>query len=144
MITIRHPFRLAAVLVALLLVGCEVSDTLKSRSGLDGPGAGFFTPNFGDAYEVVLEATAFTAPPRLGPERLELYVRYSGGCAPHDFHLHARRDGATAELWLRHDAHGDSCEASLTEQLAVPADGSLATAEEVFLLLPDGTSFRLR
>lgn len=55
-------------------------------------------------------------------DKLSLKVSYSGGGEKHDFTLFASEgflesSPVQAELFLFHDAHGDSCEALITEEL---------------------------
>ena len=59
---------------------------------------------------------------RVEDDLLALRVAYSGGCEPHDFFV-CWRDGSfletdpvQARLAVFHDAHGDQCEAYLTEE----------------------------
>lgn len=55
-------------------------------------------------------------------DTLEITVSYSGGCEEHEFQLcwdgaFMESDPVQARLTLGHDAHGDACEAYLTETL---------------------------
>ena len=70
--------------------------------------------DFGDAYTV-----SESAPISVSSDSLRVTVSYGGGCAAHTFELRSR--GADSrEVWLVHDANGDTCEALLTERLAFP------------------------
>lgn len=105
----------ALVVFAGLVVGCE----------LIGPG----TPRRDDDRVVVSERLpAHRAPARVtaadatGP-RLHLRVQYGGGCAAHEWVLHAHPAlthsvPPTATLRLGHDANGDPCDAVVTDTLA--------------------------
>ncbi len=70
-----------------------------------------------DEYEIETGADA----PAIEDDRLTLTVSYSGGCASHDFTLVAddefreEPDSVYLEVFVAHNANGDSCEAYLTE-----------------------------
>lgn len=90
-----------AFLALALASGCSLS----SDSGdLD----------FGDAYTV-----SESAPISVSGDSLRVTVSYGGGCAAHTFELRSR-EADSREVWLVHDANGDTCEALLTERLAFP------------------------
>ena len=59
---------------------------------------------------------------RIRGDALLVDVGYSGGCEEHTFELHAGLGWTLANppgkyIVIAHDAHGDACEAYLTEQL---------------------------
>ena len=123
-------FKTAAFIGLLIALGCEVTDTLLSE------------PNFGDTYSVVTDDPA-TAP-RLDTEGLHTTVQYGGGCKAHLFDVEFRVAGDTTEIWLRHDANNDACEAFLTETLQLPVSARALETPNVVLLVPDGSAYPLR
>ncbi len=55
-------------------------------------------------------------------DTLTLLVSYSGGCEKHDFALYGlsyfmKSNPVQSNIYLTHDAHGDLCEAYITEKL---------------------------
>lgn len=60
---------------------------------------------------------------RLEGTTLRLKASFSGGCAQHDFVLYGtmtfgKSNPPTTSIRLGHDAHGDACEAYLTQEIA--------------------------
>ncbi|WP_412068996.1 hypothetical protein [Rubrivirga sp. IMCC43871] len=106
------------LLAALVLAACD--------STASGP------PDVGGTYRV--ESAS------LDGDVLTAVVSYSGGCQEHTFEPRSRSAATATELWLVHDAHNDTCEAYLTETLAlaVVSDGPTV------LLTPSGGEIRLR
>ncbi|MEO0559318.1 MAG: hypothetical protein AAF170_14165 [Bacteroidota bacterium] len=76
-------------------------------------------PDLGDAYVVEMDSA-----PLLDGDVLQVTVSYSGGCERHEFELGTSATGPEHELWLKHDANNDTCEAYITERLriSVPRD----------------------
>jgi hypothetical protein len=76
-------------------------------------------PIVSDDFELPGEPEA--SEPRAAGNLLFLDVSFAGGCEPHTFQLCYRVDDPSeptlAGLFLTHDAHGDTCEAYLTESL---------------------------
>ena len=114
----------------IIALGCEVSNSLSSA------------PDFGDAYSVLPEGPIAT--PRLDADGLHVTVQYSGGCKAHVFDVHFRSAGNTTEVWLKHDANNDACEAFLTEPLQRTISTRVLETPNVVLLAPDGSVFPLR
>ena len=98
--------RLFALSLAAVLIGLAACDTTSST-----------IPTFGDPYSVERRPE-----PVLEGDSLRVTVSYSGGCSEHSFAVASSLAGT--ELWLRHDANGDSCEAYLTQDLYLPVDTS--------------------
>jgi hypothetical protein len=96
--------------------------------------------DFGDPYEIAAD----TQVPRLSATELLLTVRYSGGCADHDFDVHAHTEGSTTTLWLQHDGKDDPCDAYPSESLTVRLSQAVLTATHIVLLSPDGKTYALR
>ena len=72
-------------------------------------------PDLGDAYVVEMSPD-----PLLDGDVLRVAVSYSGGCEDHTFELGFSTANPEPELWLKHDANGDLCEAYITDTLAIP------------------------
>ncbi len=123
---------LATFACTMLVIGCEVTDALSTEI------------DFGDPYVIATETTPPAVQPRLDAEGLHLTVQYSGGCKTHAFFVQFLRRGDTTEVWLRHDARADPCEAYLTETLTRAVPMRVLDTEHVVLLAPDGASFKLR
>lgn len=69
----------------------------------------------GDAYQIVRT-------PHVANDSLRLTVQYAGGCARHQFSLHASRvfmesHPVQSPLVLHHDANGDHCRSLITREL---------------------------
>jgi hypothetical protein len=132
-------------LLALSLTGCELFH-IDGSNPLPGE---FAELEFGDGYDV---ATYLTNPdntlrdvrPLLDGDTLQVTVQYGGGCKEHTFEVQARTRGAAAELWMRHDANDDLCEAYLTETLRLPVPPQALGASTITLLAPGGHTFDLR
>jgi hypothetical protein len=65
--------------------------------------------------------TAVIADASVTGNSLRLAVVYTGGCEAHAFTVHAARsfrstDPPEIDLYLGHDAHGDACESSISEE----------------------------
>ena len=78
-------------------------------------------PTFGDPYTVQRRPA-----PVLEGDSLRVTVSYSGGCESHHFDVMSSLAGT--ELWLHHDANGDTCDAYLTRELYLPVDTSRLSA----------------
>ena len=109
---------MTGILMIWMLMGCEKSNPVSSqRNGVDT----LSVSNGGDAvFSANDPATIVEA--EIDGDVLILKVVFSGGCEPHDFRLEF--DGnfmesypVQANLFLYHDAHGDACEAEITEEL---------------------------
>ena len=122
--------KMAAVLGLLIAIGCEVTDSLSSE------------PNFGDPYTV--DTAPPSVAPRLDTKGLPVTVQHSGGCRGHRYIVHFRIHGDTTELWLQHNARGDTCEALITNSLLLHVSLRVLETEHVVLLAPDGGVFTLR
>ena len=129
-------FALGLCLGVGLAGGCQVTDSLNSVLG-EGIA-------FGDAYQIITDGTPQTALPRLDVADLHVWVRYSGGCRTHGFRVSTRRHDDTVELWLKHDANDDLCEALILEERVLPVPTDVLTAPRIVLLGPDGTTWPLR
>jgi len=125
-------FKTTALIGLIIALGCEVTDNLSSE------------PEFGDPYTIATALTPNTTAPRLDASGLHVTVQYSGGCRTHDFQLQYRIQHETTEIWLRHDGHGDLCEAYLTETRQLAVSFRALETENVVLLAPNGTIFSLR
>ncbi len=71
-------------------------------------------------------------------------VQHSGGCRGHRYIVHFRIHGDTTELWLQHNAKGDTCEALITRPLLLDVSLRVLETEHVVLLAPGGGVFTLR
>ena len=98
--------RLLALSALTALIGLAACDTTSST-----------IPVFGDPYRVERRPA-----PVLEGDTLRLTVSYTGGCEDHDFELAYSLEGT--ELWLRHDANEDMCEAAIKESLDIAVDSS--------------------
>ena len=125
-------FKTTALIGLIIALGCEVTDNLSSE------------PEFGDPYTIATAVTPNTTAPRLDASGLHVTVQYSGGCRTHDFQLQYRIQHETTEIWLRHDGHGDLCEAYLTKTRQLAVSFRALETENVVLLAPNGTIFSLR
>lgn len=123
-------FKLIASLSVIIALGCEVTDSLSTE------------PNFGDSYTIVTDGSGVT--PRLDADNLHVTVQYGGGCEPHLFDLHYQVIGDTTEIWLEHDANGDTCEAYLSATLQRPVSVRALETPNVVLLVPGGEVITLR
>ena len=112
--------RLFLLLPLLVLAACDLAGT----DGVD----------YGDPYRLTLQTE-----PTLVDDKLSVPVDYGGGCAAHTFSVRSRLDGGTAEVWLVHDANGDSCEALISETVTAGVPAEVAAAERVALLVPATT-----
>ncbi len=124
--------KMAAALGLLIAIGCEVTDSLSSE------------PNFGDPYTVATDTAPPSVAPRLDTKGLHVTVQHSGGCRGHRYIVHFRVHGDTTELWLQHNARGDTCEALITKPLLLHVSLRVLETEHVVLLAPDGGVFTLR
>ncbi len=117
-----------AIYLALLVAACN---------GLDGFSES--TTDFGDPYQIAVSVSpdAPDEPPTMSDDSLFVRVRYAGGCRDHDFHLNHRAYRDTIEVWFRHDANGDACEASIDENLSVALPRSVRRADIVLLRDPE-------
>ena len=95
--------RLLVLSFAAAFLGLAACDTTSST-----------IPSFGDPYTVERRQPA----PVLDGDTLRVTVSYAGGCEEHTFEPATSLAGT--EIWLRHDANGDSCEAYITRALALP------------------------
>ncbi len=100
--------------------------------------AGGSAPDLGDAYTVLASPA-----PSLVQRRLTVAVQYGGGCREHTFDLRSEGTDARAEVWLVHDAHGDTCEALVVDTLAMTVPASVAAAEQVILRTPSSREITL-
>lgn len=106
----------AALPMLTLLVACPGGDDSgKDDTGLGSEAVAECTPAHTDA--VTIEGLAVSG------DALEISVAYGGGCEEHTWQLcwdgaFMESDPVQAALSLGHDAHGDSCEAWLTETLS--------------------------
>ena len=124
--------KMATALGLLVAIGCEVTDSLSSE------------PNFGDPYTVATDTASPSAVPRLNTEGLHVTVQHNGDCRGHRYILHFRVHGDTTELWLQHNAKGDTCEALITRPLLLDVSLRVLETEHVVLLAPDNAVFTLR
>lgn len=132
-----HPARPVCLLIlaslSFLFWGCDGAMSLRnSTSG--------GTPDFGDAYVIALAPSPELPdePPAIDNDSLAAGVQYAGGCRDHDFQLHHRLRRDTLEMWIRHDANGDDCEAYIYERIRMPVPDDARRASTILLLDPAG------
>lgn len=117
-------------------------------------GCGWGTPHVleepfdaGDPYEIVLSFADSEPdqPPGIEGDSLVVRVRYTGECEPHTFTLHEDIARDTTVLKLHHDAHGDACEAWVTDELRLGLTSEAVASPVVLLRHPNGgPPFRVR
>ena len=112
---------------------------LVALAGCDAPAGSPPVPDLGDPYHVESRPE-----PAVVGDSLFLTVSYSGGCEEHTFALGHAETESTVDLWLTHDAHGDACEAYLTEALAVEVPVDVAGRPGVYLYTTDTTRLPLQ
>lgn len=128
--------RLLPCLLAVLFLGAcalvepehDVSEEVLASDSSEWDAA---LAALGDAYFVV------EGSPRRTHDSLYATVRYSGGCAPHEFTSHLRTIGKQPVVLLEHDAHGDPCRAWLQDHLRVPLPSETPDDSGLLLLTPD-------
>ena len=127
------------IFIILLLTACTKSDSPVNNQVGD----------FGDDY--VLSRTynqngTIKSIAELSDGIIYTGAYYSGGCEPHDFKLYFQLESMTAaELWIKHDAHNDMCEAYIYEPIEFDLPAELKDIPELYLLhLGTGSPERLR
>lgn len=84
-------------------------------------------------------------PPVIVGDSLRFRVTYPGGCEDHSFDLDDERRGDTLALVLRHNAHGDTCEGQVYDEMTLPLPAAVRRHDgPVVLVAPDGETFGLR
>lgn len=114
---------------------------LVAAAGCDRPEAptgAFDRARFGAPYQVVTNRTpaAPDEPPAVLSDSLTLLVSYVGGCADHSFELDSRVRADTANVWLFHEANGDTCEADVQDRLTLPLPEDVLLARSIHLVNP--------
>lgn len=132
----------ALCLVILMVAGCDSGSPGAAAGDLDN-GLMSATPSDATDWGPVRGEVVIGGPDESGPyesdpytmatsggngpvlegDTLTITVSFSGGCAPHDFTLvtaaaFMESDPLILDVFLRHDGHGDSCEAYPTEHHA--------------------------
>jgi hypothetical protein len=114
---------LLAALTAGLLIGCnKLKKDTKNTANNSGASVSVGTLAMcpaGTPHDAVVVEDA-----EISGDILTAQLGFGGGCEPHDLGLcwdGSVAESSPAQVWLTiaHDAHGDSCEAWLTETLAV-------------------------
>ena len=131
---VRRPGRLPVLLGTALFGGLLWNGCTSTSPEADEAG------RFGAPYEVLLSETPALPdkPPALVGDTLMALLGYSGGCADHAFRLGYRVRRDTAQLWIHHDNHNDSCEAYLQDRVHLPVPDAARAAGTVVLLNPQG------
>ena len=125
------------ILLALLLAACR-PDAPPPMSDAQGGE---------DEARVVLGRTDASPdlPPVIVGDSVRLRVTYPGGCEDHSFDLDDERRGDTLALVLRHNAHGDTCEGQVYDEMTLPLPETVRRHDgPVVLVAPDGETFGLR
>src|SRR5690554_5623492 len=129
------------ILLLVLAAGCGRGG---AEDEADAPAGG---GRFGDPYQVVpgFHPAEPDTPPALAGDTLVALVTYTGGCEDHDFALDYAASADTARVWIRHDAHGDACEALIEDEVRLPLPREALAPPVVVLLNPqDPIPFILR
>ena len=101
----------------------------------------------GASYEVVTNRTQ-DAPetlPYVENDSLFMNVSYLGGCENHSFALGHRIQQDTAQLWVHHDAGGETCSTRVADHISLPLPEGARDASTLRLLMPqDSPPYTLR
>lgn len=99
------------------------------------------TNRFGSEYEIVTNENDALPdePPALVGDTLFAHVAYPGGCTDHDFELVSEVRSDTARLWLRHQDHGDDCEAWISDRVEMLVSESVKQAPTILLMNPNAS-----
>ena len=126
-----------AVLMGLLASGCEdapvdVPEPPNEEEDVSG---------FGTSYRIVTNPTQ-DAPetlPHVRDDSLFMNVSYLGGCENHSFSLghHIQQD--TAQLWVYHNAGGETCSTRVADHIALPLPEEVRGASTLRLRMPQGS-----
>ena len=96
---------------------------------------------FGASYEVVTNRTQ-DAPevlPYVRDDTLFMNVSYLGGCEDHSFALGHRVQQDTAQLWVHHDASGETCSTRVADRVRLPLPEEARSAPVLRLRMPQGS-----
>ena len=126
------------ILIALLVI-LAACDRTAEPDGADDTGA-IDRGVFGDPYRVV--GNYNQADPELYPllegDTLTVRVTYAGGCETHELDVdHEVRDD-TGFVWIRHDAHNDTCEALIEDEVRTVLPGRVTESRVIALRHPEG------
>lgn len=94
----------------------------------------------GDPYEIVLSFADSEPdqPPGIAEDSLVVRVRYAGECESHTFSLDERVRRDTTVLQLHRDAHGDACEAWVTDEIRLALTPDALASSVILLRHPQG------
>lgn len=96
---------------------------------------------FGSDYQITTNENPALPdePPALLGDTLVAHLAYPGGCEDHDFVLETEVRSDTARLWLRHDNHGDDCEAMIQDRFEERVPEDVLSAPTILLMNPNAS-----